>query len=196
MSDGAAVLMAAQYAMLAKGFWRDEREANFLDGAAPFYGNYECADGRYVSIGSIEPQFYRELLDRCGIVDPEFLSQWDSAHWPALKAKLATMFRTRTRDHWCELLEGSEACFAPVLSMSEAPHHAHNAARRTFVEAAGGVQPAPAPRFDRTVSELPCPAPPVGNDSLELLRSLGYSETAIEELIGSAVVYQPPEKGS
>lgn len=191
MSDGAAVLMAAQYALLAKGFWRDERESNFLDGAAPFYGNYECADGRYVSVGAIEPQFYRELLDRCGIADPQFLRQWEEAQWPELKAKLTAMFRTRTRDEWCALLEGSEACFAPVLSMSEAPHHPHNAARRTFVEAAGGVQPAPAPRFDRTVSELSFPAPQIGNDSRDLLSGVGYSPAMIDALVSDGVVQRP-----
>lgn len=189
MSDGAAVLMAAQYAMLAKGFWRDERESNFLDGAAPFYANYECADGRYVAIGAIEPQFYRLLLDTCKIVDPQFEHQWDRTHWPALKAKLAAVFRSRTRDEWCALLEGSDACFAPVLSMSEAPHHAHNVARRAFVECEGTMQPAPAPRFDRTVSELPSPAPSIGKDSLDLLCELGYSQAMIETLVGDGVVH-------
>ncbi|MDR8394717.1 CoA transferase [Paraburkholderia sp. USG1] len=189
MSDGAAVLMAAQYGLMGKGFWRDERESNFLDGSAHFYGNYECADGRYVSIGPIEPQFYRHLLEKCGIDDPQFARQWERSEWPALKARLATLFRTRSRDEWCELLEGSDACFAPVLSMSEAPHHRHNVARGTFVESDGVVQPAPAPRFDRTASELPSPAPQVGQDSGELLRELGHDEAEVAQLVGAGVVY-------
>ncbi len=188
MSDGAAVLMAAQYALLAKGFWQDEREANFLDGAAPFYGSYECADGRYVAIAAIEPQFYRLLLDRCQIIDPLFEQQWDRTQWPALKAKLAAIFRSRSRDEWCALLEGSDACFAPVLSMSEAPCHPHNVARATFVAPGGKVQPAPAPRFGRTASGLPAPAPRIGEHSIDLLRGLGYSPVRIETLIGAGVV--------
>jgi alpha-methylacyl-CoA racemase len=191
MTDGAAVLMAAQYGMAAKGFWRDERESNFLDGAAPFYASYECGDGRYVAIGPIEPQFYRELLLKCGIDDPHFANQWERAEWPALKAKLAAMFKTRSRDAWCTLLEGSDACFAPVLSMSEAPLHAHNAARATFVESNGAMQPAPAPRFDRTPSELPPPAPAIGTDGVDLLRVAGRSESEIEALIEAGVVYRP-----
>ena len=190
MTDGAAVLMAAQYGMAAKGFWRDERESNFLDGSAPFYGSYECADGRYVAIGPIEPQFYRELLQKCGIDDPHFAKQWERAEWPALKAKLAAMFKTRSRDAWSALLEGSEACFAPVLSMSEAPLHAHNVARATFVESNGAMQPAPAPRFDRTPSELPPAAPAIGADGVDLLRAAGRSEAEIEALIEARVVHR------
>lgn len=195
MTDGAATLMAAQYAMLAKGHWHDERESNFLDGAAPFYGNYECADGRYVSIGPIEPQFYRQLLDKCESVDSQFEQQWERAQWPTLKVKLTAMFRTRTRDQWCALLEGSDACFAPVLSMSEAPHHPHNVARHTFVESAGTVQPAPAPRFDRTVSELPAPAPEIGCDGIDLLRGLGYSEPMIDSFVDAGIVHRAADTG-
>ncbi len=191
MTDGAALLMAPQYGMMAKGFWRDERESNFLDGAAPFYGNYECADGRYVAIGPLEPQFYRQLLDKCAIDDPQFAQQWERAEWPALKAKLAAMFMTRTRDAWCALLEGSDACFAPVLSMREAPRHAHNVARATFVESDGVAQPAPAPRFARTPSALPPAAAPIGTHSRELLRGLGHADAQIDELLRSGVVFAP-----
>ncbi len=190
MTDGAAVLMAAQYGLAAKGFWADERESNFLDGAAHFYANYECADGAYVSIGPIEPQFYRQLLDRCEIDDPDFAQQWQPARWPALKAKLAALFRTRTREEWCALLEGTDVCFAPVLSMKEAPLHAHNVARGTFALAGGVMQPAPAPRFGRTPSALPRPAPRVGADTLSLLRELGLGEASIDELARSGVVRQ------
>jgi alpha-methylacyl-CoA racemase len=193
MSDGAAVLMAAQYGLMAKGAWRDERESNFLDGSAHFYGNYECADGRFVSIGPIEPQFYRQLLEKCGIDDPHFAQQWDRGEWPALKSKLTAIFRTRSRDEWCALLEGSDTCFAPVLTMSEAPRHAHNVARGTFVEADGVVQPAPAPRFERTPSELPPRAPKVGHDGVALLFQLGHGEAEIATLVEDGVVYRPAE---
>jgi alpha-methylacyl-CoA racemase len=192
ITDGAAVLMAAQYGLKAKGFWQDERESNFLDGSAHFYGNYACADGRYISIGPIEPQFYRLLLEKCGITDPHFAQQWERAEWPALKDKLAALFRRKSRDEWCEVLEGSDACVAPVLSMAEAPAHPHNLARGIFVEQDGVVQPAPAPRFDRTPSELPAAAPAIGRDSLDILRSLGHSGAEIDALMAAGVVHGAP----
>jgi alpha-methylacyl-CoA racemase len=188
MTDGAALLMAAQYGMRAKGAWHDRRESNFLDGAAHFYGTYECADGRFVSVGAIEPQFYRTLLEACGIDDPQFQRQWDEGEWAALREKLAAVFRTRTRDQWCELLEGTEACFAPVLAMGEAPAHPHNAARGTFVSPGGVVQPAPAPRFDRTPSEMPPPAPRVGEHTAELLAQAGFEASEIDALRSAGVV--------
>ena len=190
MTDGAAALMAPLYGMLAKGNWRDERQSNMLDGAAHFYGNYECADGRYVAIGPIEPQFYRIFMEKCGIDDTLFKDQWDRGLWPELRRRLEALFRTRCRDDWCALLEGSDACFAPVLSMSEAPYHPHNVARSTFVAPAGVMQPAPAPRFDRTVSELPGSAPRVGEQTAALLRSLGHDEAAIAGLCACGVAWQ------
>jgi len=189
MVDGVATLMAPIYGMRAKGHWRDDRGSNFLDGAAHFYGTYECADGKYVSIGAIEPQFYRMLLDKCGIADPDFERQWDAAQWPALRRKLQAIIRTRSRTEWCELLEGSDACFAPVLDMAEAPLHPHNAARKTFVESGGIVQPAPAPRFERTPGELPPPAPTIGRDTSRLLASLGVTQDEARELFDAGVVY-------
>lgn len=189
IADGAAVLMAAQYGLKAKGFWHDERESNFLDGSAHFYGNYLCADGRYLSVGAIEPQFYRLLLDKCGVTDPQFAQQWERAAWPELKAKLSAVFLRKSRDEWCNLLEGSDACVAPVLSMSEAPAHAHNQARGVFVAPDGVVQPAPAPRFDRTPSALPAAAPEIGADSTAILRSLGRSDAEIAALVASGVVH-------
>ena len=192
ITDGAAVLMAAQYGLKAKGFWQDQRESNFLDGSAHFYGNYACADGRYLSIGPIEPQFYRLLLEKCGVTDPHFAKQWERAEWPALKGKLAALFRRKSRDEWCEVLEGSDACVAPVLSMAEAPAHPHNRARGIFVEQDGTVQPAPAPRFDRTPSELPAAAPAIGRDSLDILRSLGRSDGEIDALVAAGVVHGAP----
>lgn len=190
MTDGAALLMAAQFGLMAKGFWRDEREANFLDGAAHFYGTYECADGKHVALGAIEPQFYRELLQRCGIEDPHFQKQWDAAEWPALRTKLADQFRTRTRAQWCELLEGSDACFAPVLSMREAAAHPHNAARGTFVDDGGVVQPAPAPRFDRTPAALPPKAPRTGEHTRELLALAGLDAAGIDALVAGGVAFE------
>jgi alpha-methylacyl-CoA racemase len=192
MTDGAALLMAAQYGLLAKGFWRDARESNFLDGAAHFYGTYACADGKHVAIGAIEPQFYRRLLELCGIDDPQFMRQWEAADWPELRAKLAQVFSSRSRAQWCELLEGSEACFAPVLSMQEAADHAHNRARRTFVTDDGIVQPAPAPRFDRTPAVLPPKAPRSGEHTRELLARTGLAAPDIDALIGDGVAHEAP----
>ncbi len=190
ISDGAAVLMAAQYGLQAKGFWHNERASNFLDGSAHFYGTYACADGSYLSVGAIEPQFYRLLLEICGLVDAHFVQQWERAEWPALREKLAAMFLSKTRDEWSALLEGSDACVAPVLSMAEAPWHPHNRARGTFVTQGGAVQPAPAPRFERTPSELPPVAPAIGRDSRKWLRLLGRSDAEIEALVAAGVVHE------
>jgi alpha-methylacyl-CoA racemase len=154
MSDGAALLMAAIYDLNSRGRWQGERGANFVDGGAHFYSTYECSDGKWVAIGSIEPQFYALLLERCGISDPAFEAQWDQERWPDLKAKLAEIFKAKTRSEWCALLEGTDVCFAPVLDLEEAPNHPHNQARQTFVERDGIRQPTPAPRFSRTVPEL------------------------------------------
>lgn len=189
MTDGAALLMAAQYGLMAKGFWHDGREKNFLDGAAHFYGTYECADGRYVSVGAIEPQFYAKLMQACEITDSHYQRQWEEGEWPALRGKLAAVFRTRTRDAWCALLEGSDACFAPVLSMSEAPSHPHNVARGTFVTDDGVAQPAPAPRFDRTPTSLPSKAPRAGQHSAALLAESGLAAADIAGLVAAGVVH-------
>ncbi|MEN3278714.1 MAG: alpha-methylacyl-CoA racemase, partial [Massilia sp.] len=132
MTDGAALLGAMMYGLRARGSWRDAREANMLDGGAPFYDTYACADGRFVSIGAIEPQFYAKLLALAGATDPAFEARNDAVRWPSLKQKFAALFATRSRDEWCALLEGTDACFAPVLDMEEAPRHPHNVARGTF----------------------------------------------------------------
>jgi alpha-methylacyl-CoA racemase len=156
MLDGAALLSAMTYSLFANGMWRDEREANLLDGGAHFYGTYETADGKFVAIAPLEPQFYAILREKLGIADdPAFDGGGGRESWPKLKARLAEIFRTRTRDEWCALLEDTDACVAPVLPLAEAPRHPHNVARGTFVEADGVIQPAPAPRF------LGTPAPPV-----------------------------------
>src|ERR1700682_3969873 len=154
MVDGAALLMANIFSRRAAGVWSNERGKNALDGGAHWYGVYECADGKYVSIGAIEPQFYAALLEKCGIDDPALRSQWQREEWPALERELARVFLTRTRGEWCALLEGSDACFAPVLDLDEAAGHAQNRARSTFIEADGVAEPAPAPRFSRTVAEI------------------------------------------
>jgi alpha-methylacyl-CoA racemase len=189
MTDGAALLMAAQYGLMAKGFWHDRRESNFVDGGAHFYGTYECADGRYVCVGAIEPQFYAKLMQVCEITDAHFQRQWEEGEWPALRDKFAAVFRMRTRDAWCGLLEGSDACFAPVLSMSEAPSHPHNQARGTFVTDGGVAQPAPAPRFDRTPTSLPAKAPLAGQHSAALLVQSGFTQVDIAALLAAGVVH-------
>ncbi len=150
MSDGAASLATMFYGLKAMGIWTDEREANLLDGGAHFYDTYACKDGKWVAIGSIEPHFYALLREKAGLTGEEWTAQMDKAAWPDLKAKLMDVFRTKTRDEWCAIMEGTDICFAPVLSMSEAPHYRHNTDRETFVEIEGVLQPAPAPRFSVT----------------------------------------------
>ena len=148
MVDGAACLMMMFHAFRAMGIWEDERGSNLLDTGAYFYDVYETADGKYVSIGSLEPQFYAELLRLTGLEgDPDVPWQHDKAEWPRMKVRMAEVFKTKTRDEWCEIMEGTDVCFAPVLSLAEAPQHPHNVHRKTFLELEGIVQPAPAPRF-------------------------------------------------
>ena len=188
MVDGAAVLMQMMYGMRAMGIWNDERGTNLLDTGAHFYDVYETKDGRYVSIGSIEPQFYAELLEKTGLAGEELPSQLDRSQWPKLHERLTAIFKGRTRDEWCEIMEGSDVCFAPVLSMGEAPHHPHNVLRGTFVEHGGVVQAAPAPRFSRTSPEIERPAPHIAQDSDAVLTSHGFSAAEIAELRESGAV--------
>jgi alpha-methylacyl-CoA racemase len=154
MCDGAASLMTMFFDFAAAGRWSGGRECNFLDGGAHFYGVYRCACGHFISIGSIEPQFYALLRQHAGLSDQAFDAQMDCEAWPSLKEKLADVFKTKTRDEWCRIMEGTDVCFAPVLTLSEAPLHPHMVARKTFVERHGTVQPAPAPRFSRTPSAI------------------------------------------
>ncbi|MBV9993053.1 MAG: CoA transferase [Alphaproteobacteria bacterium] len=186
MTDGAASLMSMFYAMTAMGIWKDERSSNMLDGGAHFYDTYETKDGKFVSIGSIEPQFYKELMEKAGIVDEAFAAQMDRAQWPALKEKLAAVLKTRTRDEWDGVMQGSDVCYAPVLSIAEAPKHPHNVARKTFVEIEGVVQPAPAPRFSRTVAEVQSAPQPV--DSRAALSGWGFSGGEIEALSAAGAI--------
>ena len=138
----------------AIGRWKDGRESNLLDGGAHFYGTYQCKDGEFISLGSIEPQFYAELRRLAGLDDALYDGQMDGKNWPAMKAKMTQVFKTKTRAEWCAIMEGTDVCFAPVLSLSEAPQHPHMAERKIFVEVDGVVQPAPAPRFSRTPSAI------------------------------------------
>nr|WP_314630612.1 CaiB/BaiF CoA-transferase family protein [uncultured Noviherbaspirillum sp.] len=187
MTDGAALLSAMMYGMHAAGAWSNRRGENMLDGGAHFYGCYECADGRHVSIGSIEPQFYAQLLQRTGIDDPEFSAQLDAERWPRLKARLAEVFLTRTRDAWCERMEGSDVCFAPVLDWDEAPQHPHNLARQTFVTVDGVVQPAPAPRFSATPAAPPRAAGRE-NDSAAIFSDWGIAPETLQSLRAAGLV--------
>ena len=188
MTDGTAMLSAMMYGMHARGTWSNQRGENLLDGGAHFYDTYACADGKYVAIGAIEPQFYARLRELCGIDDPAFDAQMDAARWPVLKLRLADVFRTRTRDEWCALLEGSDACFAPILDWDEAPRHAHNQARGTFIDIDGVTQPAPAPRFSRTPAAMPKAASPAGTDTAAVLRDWGLGGVAIDALREAGVI--------
>jgi alpha-methylacyl-CoA racemase len=181
MVDGSALLNGFMYGMRAMGTWGTERGRNLLDTGAPFYETYETADGKWVSVGAIEPKFFRNLVGRLGLdVDPS--TQYDEAAWPALREKLAAIFRTRTRDEWCDLLVGADACFAPVLSPWEAPGHPHNEARGTFTASFGVVQPSPAPRFGRTPATIAGPPPVAGQHTDEILGEFGLDAGEIARL--------------
>jgi alpha-methylacyl-CoA racemase len=182
MTDGTASLTAAFHGLRAMGRWTDDRSNNYLDGGAHYYGAYTCSDGKFISIGSIEAKFYALLLEKCGIEDPEFQAQNDRNAWPQLKQKLVSLFKTRSRDDWCKLLEGTDVCFAPVLSMEEAPSHPHNVSRQTFVKINEVTHPAPAPRFSRTQGEIQGPASLVGEHNEEVLLAWGFTSKDIEAL--------------
>jgi alpha-methylacyl-CoA racemase len=182
MSDGAASLMAMFYGFKGAGIWKDERRSNLLDGGAHFYDTYQCADGKWISIGSIEPQFYALLLEKTGITDPEFANQMDRSAWPSLKAKLQDVLRTRTQAEWCAIMDATDICFAPVLDLEEAPKHAHNVARETFVTVEGVVQPAPAPRFSATPGAIQGPPPKIGAHNDEALTDWGFTAAEVAAL--------------
>ncbi len=188
MTDGTASLLSPFYGLMAMGMWTARRQSNRLDGGAHFYGAYECADGKYVSVGSLEPRFYALLLEKAGIEDPRFEPQYARENWPALREELAAVFRTRTREQWRELLEGSDACFAPVLDLEEAPAHPHNQARGTFVDFEGVVQPAPAPRFSRTQGAIQSQAALVGEHGEQVLADWGFSSESIARLKAAAAI--------
>jgi alpha-methylacyl-CoA racemase len=188
MVDGAASLMSYFYGFRAEGVHTAERAGNRLDGGAHYYDVYKCADGRWVAIGSIEPQFYALLREKAGLSDPDFDAQTDRERWPALKEKLARVFATKTRDEWCSIMEGTDVCFAPVLEIGEAPAHSHNVARHAFVTVEGVVQPAPAPRFDATPGAIQGPPPAIGGHNLSGLRDWGFAPERVQELKSKGVI--------
>ncbi len=175
MTDGSALLMTMMYGMYSAGQWKDQRDSNLLDGAAHFYGCYECKDNKYISIGSIEPQFYAALIRCMQLDETTFKNQFDQKQWPELKKIVSERFKTRTRDEWCEIFKGNDVCFAPVLSLQESVNYQHNKDRKTFVEIAGINQPAPAPRFSRTESEVKHPPLKVGSNTQEIIDGLNLT---------------------
>jgi len=188
MTDGAALLMAMQYSFKAMGHWSNQRAANLLDGGAPFYGTYACSDGKWLAVGPIEPQFHDALLEKLGLPEAEFVDRWNPEAWPRLRARLQDVFRARPRDEWAALFAGSDACVAPVLDLDEAPRHAHNVARGTFVNHADTLQPAPAPRFSRTAPEIRSAAPKRGEHNEAVLADWGFDPAAIAALKASGAV--------
>ena len=190
MVDGASSLMTAIYGIKAAGMWTNNRGENLLDTGAHFYEVYETSDGKFVSIGSIEAKFYEELLDLSGLKGQELPNQMDRTAWPALKNQLTKIFKSKTRDEWCKIMEGSDVCFAPVLSMEEAPKHAHNRHRDTFVEVEGVVQPGPAQRFSRTPGKIQRPPASPGEHTEEALRDWGFSSAELERLRAQGAIVQ------
>ncbi len=188
MVDGAASLMTMIHGMRQLGFWKDERGTNLLDGGAHFYDTFETADGKYVSIGSIEPQFYAELLRLSGLEGEELPAQMSRGDWDDLKQRFKDVFKSKTRDEWCEIMEGSDVCFAPVLSMTECQEHPHIRARGTFVEVAGASQPGPAPRFSRSKTQISRPPPHAGQHTDEALADWGFGAEEIAELRGAKAI--------
>lgn len=188
MTDGTALLSAMMYGFKAAGAWNNERGDNLLDGGAHFYDTYRCADGKFIAIGAIEPQFYSLLLKLCNITDPAFHTQRDKSAWAPLKERMSALFMTQTRQQWCALLEGTDACFAPVLDWDEAAEHPHNIERETFIRVDGVLQPAPAPRFSRSVPPTPSAPRPSGADSEAILADWGIDNERIEALKAQRII--------
>ena len=188
MVDGAAILMGMFFTMMGVGAYSMERGTNLLDGGAHFYGTYETKDGKYISLGSIEPQFYALLVEKAGLDAERFSAQMDGGRWDEFKAELTQVFKTKTRDEWRELMEGTDVCFAPVLALDEVHEHPHNIARNSFLEIDGIVQPAPAPRFSRSEPATPTGSRLPGQDSRVVLQDAGFSDAEIESMISSGAV--------
>ena len=184
MTEGAASLMTSFYGFYAAGLHRLERGTNLLDSGSAIYDIYQCADGRFVAIAPIELKFRKVLFERLGL-------PYTTDDGAELRSKLASVFKTRTRDEWCSLLEGTDACFAPVLTMAEAPHHPHNVARRAFIEIEGVMQPAPAPRFSRTPSGAPTPPQPLGAGCRSVLADWGIPDARIDALCAAGALGRP-----
>ncbi len=189
MIDGAATLMASTFAANQAGFWSDERGTNLLDSGSHFYEVYETADCKYISLGSIEPQFYAALLDKLGAEAEHFEQQYDAENWPAMKEKMAVIIKRKTRDEWDAIFADSDICYAPVLSMTEVRHHPHHRARETFLDDGDIWQPAPAPRFSRTPGTVRHSAATIGEHSEEILRDFGFSANDIATAIHSGAVH-------
>jgi alpha-methylacyl-CoA racemase len=182
MVDGSALLAAFLHGLRAAGAWQDERGTNVLDGGAPFYDTYATADGRHMAVGALEPQFYAELLGRLGLAAAGLPEQYDRSGWPAMRAAFSEAFASRTQAEWVAVFDGSDACVAPVVSPAEAPTHPHNAARGTFIDVGGVIQPGPAPRFSRSARSRPGPPPRPGAHTDGVLTELGYSPADISDL--------------
>jgi len=191
MVDGAAALMAMFFTMHAGGMFKEERASNMLDGGAHFYGTYETQDGKHIALGSIEPQFYALLVEKAGLDAEDFSAQMNQSRWPEYQDKLKAVFKRKTRDEWCDIMEGSDVCFAPVLSISEVADHPHNQARGTFQVLEGVMQPAPAPRFSRTSVGLTHGSKSPGADTRQVLEAAGYDAQQIDQLIDSGAVGLP-----
>ncbi|MBT6123856.1 MAG: CaiB/BaiF CoA-transferase family protein [Halioglobus sp.] len=189
MVDGAAQLMWMFHGFEAMGMWdASQRESNLLDGAAHFYDSYECADGEYISIGSIEPQFYALLKQHAGLSEEDFGDQNNAEKWPEMKAKITEVFKQKTQAQWCEIMEGTDVCFAPVLNFIDAPSHPANVARNAYIEVDGVTQPAPAPRFSRTPSEVRNGGSAAGADTETILAEMGFSENEVDELKNAGAI--------
>jgi len=189
ITDGSALSTSLIYGLFKNGDWSVDRESNLLDGGSHWYDCYECSDGKFISLGSLEPEFYALLLDKLGLEnDPEFADQYDRKNWSVQKKRFTGIFKTRTRQQWCDLLEGSDVCFAPVLDFDEAPKHAHNRERGVFTKVAGVTQPAPAPRFSETASTVSSPPPRPGQHTEEVLRLAGVSRAEVDALREQAVI--------
>ncbi|OWU85123.1 carnitine dehydratase [Oceanicola sp. 22II-s10i] len=188
MVDGASAMMALVHSFLAKGHWSERRETNLLDGGAPFYRTYACADGKFIAVGPIEPQFFAELVRLAGLPEDHLATQLDARQWPDRRDAYAEVFRQRTRDEWAAIFDGTDACATPVLTWSEAPAHPHLAERGTFVTLDGVTQAAPAPRFSRSAPALPGAAPAPGADTVQVLAELGYDDTRIAALRDSGTL--------
>lgn len=191
MIDGVALTMISIFSKIAAGVWDHRRASNISQGACPYYATYETSDGGYISIGAVEPQFYDRLCSLLGLDPAEWGQRDDPTNWSQRQQLLGELFMTRTRDQWCELLEGTDACFAPVLTPREAPLHPHNVARGTFLEIDGATQPAPAPRFSRTATATPTAPPVVGAHTADVLHELGFDVDEIEGFVRSGVVSTP-----